>query len=256
MTTIPRSKIGNIKGENVTLDFDAPVVSPETLKQAVSAFMDLLIEVSAEVGHGTKILWNVSVEKGSRLFIARPANASSDASSNTVIKAISSGLKALERGTAVTPTHFNDRALNAAKRLAMLRGESDRKLNYLRIRSVGKPCEISSRTTISVDRLVSGQRQAYGTLEGKLQTLTERGGLQFTVYDDLFDKGVNCFLEEGTAQSAVQAFGRRVAVSGLIQYDKEGRPVSIRVETIRIFKDVSELPPIKSLRGIFKRAEA
>lgn len=238
------------------MDFDAPVVSPEMLKQAVGAFVDLIQEISGEVGHGKKVQWDMSVERGSRLFIARPADVASAAPARLVIKSVSSGLRSLERGTIIAPPHFNDRALIAAKRLAALHDGTERKFSYLRVRSSGKPCEISSRTTISVDRLISGQRQAYGTVEGKLQTMTERGGLQFVVYDALFDKGVNCFLEEGTAQSAVHAFGKRVAVSGLVQYDKEGRPVSIRVGDIRIFKDVTELPSIKSLRGIFKRAEA
>lgn len=218
--------------------------------------MDLLQEVSTEVGYGKKVLWNMSVEHGSRLFIARPVDAESEHTGRIVIKSISSGLRALERGTVIIPTNFNDRALGAAKRLSVLGDGTERKFSYLRVRSSGKPCEISSRTTISVDRLISGQRQAYGTVEGKLQTRTERGGLQFVVYDSLFDKGVNCFLEDETAQSAIGAFGKRVAVSGLVQYDKESRPVSIRVQTIRVFKDISELPPIKSLRGIFKRAEA
>lgn len=58
--------------KNVTLDLDAPVVSPETLKQAVSAFVELIQEVSSEVaGSGSNIQWDMAVQRSSRLFIAR-----------------------------------------------------------------------------------------------------------------------------------------------------------------------------------------
>ncbi len=250
-------KSGNVEGENITLDFDAVVISPDVLKKAVSAFVELLKAVTESVcGNGKRAEWNMILAEGSRLVVARPVPNNETAHlSQTIISVIPDGLKRLEKGTPTSPLHFNERALRAARELAGLRKEN-RGIDYLRIRSIGKPTEFGERAIVSIDYLLGGQHQALGTIEGKLRTLTDRGTLQFVVYDSLYDRGVNCFITDELAQGAMLAFRKRVAVSGMIQYDREGHPASIRVDEIKVFKDIAELPNPSVLRGIFTRGEA
>ena len=239
------------------MDFDAKVVSPDTLKRAVSAFVDLLRGVSENVvGGGEKrIQWNMCLSEGSRLVVAHAVtDPETQRASELVIHVLQDGLKRLERDTPSIPSYFDERCLRAARELAMLRSEN-KGLDYVRIRSTGRPTEISERSSVCVDRLLGGQHQALGAIEGKLQTLSDRQTLQFVVYDSLYDRGVNCFIREDLVPQAMKAFRKRVAVTGVIQYDREGRPVSIRVEGIREFKDDADLPTVKSMRGIFKRSE-
>jgi hypothetical protein len=245
-----------IKGDNITLDFDGIVVSPETLRQAVSGFVELLCEISSEVaGSGKTPKWTIEVQKGSAVFIARPiADNLTHRASIETIDAITSGLRLLERGPTSTPAFFNDRALKAARNLGSLTEGKHKRLTYLRVRSKGKPLEITPRASVSADQLIAGQHSAYGHVEGKLQTLSERGQLQIVVYDDLFDKGVNCFIDNEHAQAAIKAFGKRVSVGGLIRRDSEGRPLSIKVENIRIFREPTELPSLDELQGIYEKA--
>src|SRR5438876_1194334 len=104
------AKLRRIKGDNITLDFDGVVISPETLREAVSGFVELLCEISSEVaGSGKAPKWNIEVQKGSAVFIARPVadNITQRASTDT-IDAITSGLRILERGATATPPFFND----------------------------------------------------------------------------------------------------------------------------------------------------
>jgi hypothetical protein len=243
------------KDNKIVLAFDGPVVSPDTFKRAVNAFIELLKAVSNEAaGDGKKIQWNMSVEKGSNVLIARPVpDVETTRASSLVIRALPDGLRRLEKGTPTSPSYFDEKALRAAKDLASIKDGNAKSLDYLQIRSYGKPCEVSERTVSSIGRLLGGQHQALGSIEGRLQTITDRGTLQFVVYDSLFDKGVNCFMDDKIVDQAIKAWRKRVAVSGMVQYDKEGHPVSIRVDTIREFKDVSELPTIKEMRGIFLR---
>jgi hypothetical protein len=250
------TRIRAIKGDNITLDFDGVVVSPETLRQAVSGFVELLCEISSEVaGSGKTPKWNIEVDKGSAVFIARPiADNLTQRASVETIDAITSGLRMLERGPSATPPFFNDRALKAARSLGSLTEGKQKRLTYLRVRSKGKPCEITPRASVSADLLIAGQHTAYGHVEGKLQTLSERGQLQIVVYDDLFDKGVNCFIDNEHAQAAIGAFGKRVSVGGMVKRDSEGRPLSIKVESIRVFKGPTELPPFDELQGIYAKA--
>jgi hypothetical protein len=245
-----------IKGDNITLDFDGVVVSPETLRQAVSGFVELLCEISSEVaGSGKAPKWNIEVQKGSAVFIARPiADNFTQRASIDTIEAITSGLRMLERGPTTTPPFFNDRALRAARSLGSLTEGKQKRLTYLRVRSKGKPLEITPRASVSADHLIAGQHSAYGHVEGKLQTISERGQLQVVVYDDLFDKGVNCFVDNDHTETAIAAFGKRVSVGGMIRRDSEGRPLSIQVESIRVFKGPTELPSFDELQGIYAKA--
>lgn len=245
-----------MRGDGIMMDFDGVVISPDTLRQAVSGFVELLCEVSAEVaGSGPGPKWNIQVEKGSALFIARPvADNLTHRFSIETIDAITTGLRALERGATFTPPFFNDRALKAARSLGTLTEGKQKRLTYLRVRSKGKPCEITPRASVSADQLIAGQHSAYGRVEGKLQTLSERGQLQIVIYDDLFDKGVNCFVDQEHAKEAISAFGKRVSVGGMIRRDSDGRPLSIKVESIRVFKGPTELPPFDELQGIYAKA--
>lgn len=240
---------------SITLDFDGPVVTPDTFRRLVSAFVDLLMAVTDKAaGTGKKTVWDMTVSTGSRLFVARAvADHKTTATTQRVIKALPSGLNKLEKGTDVPPAYFDQRALRAARELAQI--PKQRKLTYVRFHAEGVPdIPVSQHSADTAIRLL-GQHQALGSVEGKLRTLSDKGALQFVVFDDLYDNGVNCFMNEELMEQAKDAFRKRVAVTGMVQYDQEGRPVSIRVDTIKVFKDVSELPPIKNLRGIFKKAQ-
>ena len=239
---------------SVTLDFDGAVVTPDTFRRLVSAFVDLLNAVTDKAaGTGKRTVWNMAVSKGSRLLIATAvADRATETVAKRVIKAIPDGLRRLEKGAPASPAYFDQRALRAARELASM--SKERKLTYVRFRADGSPIAVSQRSADTAVRLL-GQHQALGSVEGKLQTISERGSLQFVVFDSLYDKGINCFMDEAIMEQAMQAFRRRVIVTGMIQYDHESRPVSIRVDNIQVLKDVHELPPIKDLRGIFKKAQ-
>src|ERR1035438_2295068 len=83
------------KENKISLSFDAPIVSPDTFKRAVNAFIELIKAVSDEVvGAGKKIQWNMSVEKGSCVVIARQvADAETFRASKLVIQAMPDGLR-------------------------------------------------------------------------------------------------------------------------------------------------------------------
>jgi len=242
------------KSNKVTLDFDGALVTPDTFRRLVAAFVDLLESVTEKAaGSGKRAVWNMVVSEGSRLITARAvADLQTQAVVQRVVRAIPDGLRRLEKGTPTPPAYFDPRALRAARELSSYTKE--RKLTYLQFRGAGSPVSLSNRSAENVVKLL-GQHQALGTIEGKLQTISDRQTLQFVVFDSLYDKGVNCFMDEAIMEEAMRAFRKRVAVTGMVQYDQDGNPVSIRVDAIQIFKDVSELPPIKEFRGLFKKAQ-
>jgi hypothetical protein len=79
---------------------------------------------------------------------------------------------------------------------------------------------------------------AYGGVQGRIQTLTSRHGLRFTLYDTLHDRAVACYLSEGQEDIMRDAWGQTAVVEGVVARDPmTGRPLNIRrvrnVTTVR-----------------------
>lgn len=76
-----------------------------------------------------------------------------------------------------------------------------------------------------IKRVVS----TYGAVRGRIQTLTSRGGLRFTLFDLLHDKAVSCYFKEGEQDKIRDLWGSLAIVEGLISRDPiSGRPLAIR----------------------------
>jgi hypothetical protein len=118
----------------------------------------------------------------------------------------------------------------------------------------GKRLSATSKSADFLKGTLGVQKSSIGSIEGRLSTISERNAFQFVVFDALSDRGVNCFVAEDTFREVHAAFGRRVSVFGIIQHDEDGRALSIQVESIRVLKDLCDLPPISSFKGMLKTA--
>jgi len=81
------------------------------------------------------------------------------------------------------------------------------------------------------ERVAPGRtvRISIGAITGRVQTLTNRGGLRFNLYDHIHDKAVACYLQPGQEELMRAAWGRRARVSGTVSRDSVlGLPVAVR----------------------------
>lgn len=70
---------------------------------------------------------------------------------------------------------------------------------------------------------------AYGAVEGRVQALTNRGSLRFTLYDMLHDRAVSCYMMEGREDQMRGIWGRLAVVEGWVRRDpRSGRPLAVR----------------------------
>jgi hypothetical protein len=70
---------------------------------------------------------------------------------------------------------------------------------------------------------------AYGAVLGRIQTLSSRGSLRFTLYDLLHNKAVSCYLRADQQDMIRDAWDRIALVRGWIKRDAAtGRPLTIR----------------------------
>lgn len=244
------------EGEEITLRIDGKLITPEDFKKAVHAFVELLVTVTDEISKGgKKPLWNMSVREGSTVFVARAvSDVETRKTAREAIRRVKSGVSKMERGR-FDSSEFSQRALYAVKELASLRAKVNQDgITTVEIGGEGKQLAVTSKTADLLKKNLGAQKSAFGSIEGKLSTISLRNTFQFVVYDVLADRPVNCFMPEEKFRDAHSAFGKRVSVFGMVQYDRDGKPLSIKVDTIRVFRDLSELPPISSFLGILKTA--
>ena len=79
-----------------------------------------------------------------------------------------------------------------------------------------------------------------GAITGRVQTLSNRTGLRFNLYDTLHDRAVACYLAAGQEELMREAWGRRATVTGRVSRESAtGRPVAIRqIISLEILEDV------------------
>lgn len=82
------------------------------------------------------------------------------------------------------------------------------------------------------------QREAsYGSVTGRVQTLSSRNALRFVVYDHIHDRAVSCYLVKGRESMMRQMWDRVATVEGWVSRDPAtGRPLTVR--------RVSEVTPL------------
>lgn len=94
--------------------------------------------------------------------------------------------------------------------------------------------------------------EAWGAVEGRLQTLTNRDGLRFTLFDTLHDRAVSCYLDPNFPQDEMrEKWGRRARVEGWVKREAaSGRPINVRrVCRIDILPELGTFD-FRSVRGV------
>jgi hypothetical protein len=236
-------------------------ISIEAFGEAIESFMRLLHEVDTAVSGGRSVRWKLAdlrrASPAVLTWIGEPRRADKrelplgDLTA-VVGERILSGVDTLERG-AGRPPDFSDDALDASKRLAHLRARG--RITRLVIsaensdRAIGRRgLEVTERVAATVDEIIGPKYTATGSVEGKLQTISSHGRLFFNVYDSIWGGRVRCEFPEALTPQALNAFDRRVLVTGIVSTDAAGHPRVVKVEAIRELPERAELP--QSLKGI------
>lgn len=69
----------------------------------------------------------------------------------------------------------------------------------------------------------------HGAVTGRVQTVSSRGSLRFTLYDQVHDRAVACYLAEGREEIMRGVWDKIAVVEGVVTRDEiTGRPKSIR----------------------------
>lgn len=108
----------------------------------------------------------------------------------------------------------------------------DKETPYLRFETRDEDAKVEAGISAGSAKLNETESKDLGAVEGRVQTLSSRGSLRFTLYDLIFDKAVSCYLNEDQREITTGIWGRLAIVEGLVTRDaRTGRPYSIRQVT-------------------------
>lgn len=241
--------------DTLTLALDGDVSLSE-FADAILHF-DHLVHALARAEDAKHVLWIVAdLEVGSALATARgvaideqPDERVQSEISRVVAGYLRVGLS-LEQGSPIP--YEQDVAAEAEAIAAVINGT----VRAVRFETAEAEATITSPTPKIADPAgapasITSKQATYGAVEGRVQTLSSRGRLRFTLYDTLHDKAVSCYLAEGHEEEMRDVWGKRAVIEGKVTRDPEtGRPLAVR--EITGVEVLSEVGPgsYRDLRGI------
>lgn len=199
--------------------------------KAVAAFSVLMRSLSAETSNGVKTRWLVhSLDVSSAIATVRGVaeNANGEDSIERAIDAYEEVGRAAQDHKVIP---YGDKVRRSVSRIeSLLNG----KILSVRFETEGSDSEIFSPST----RFGNGKKAipeiVNGAAEGRIQSMSSRGGLRFTLYDVVDDHAISCYLNPGSEDRMRDAWGKFAVVEGTIRRN----PITGLITTIR---DVSQI---------------
>lgn len=227
-----------MSNNTVTLALDGEV-SLGSFAKAMEHFHALIKALASEVTPGAKIEWVIEdLWVGST--VARIRGESTEL---TVVEPVAEAFlrtgKALAEGLRFPYSQHVEKPAQAI--ISVINDK---------IRSVRFETEQDEATVVAHEGTRSPRPTwgAYGAVEGRIQTLSSRASLRFTLFDSLHDRAVSCYLAEGQEDLMRDAWDRRALVEGWITRNAvTGQPQAVRkVRRVTLLPDTS--------RGSYVRA--
>jgi len=157
------------------------------------------------------------------------------------------GMEIIDR-SAERPPFFSDYALDKAKHLSAMINRPD--VARITIGTGRTEVHISQHVAANVDTLIGVRYEEIGAVEGRIEAINIHNRSQFSVYDFVTGRGVQCSFPDTLLDEVKAILGHRAIVHGTVRTDAQGQPVSVRVERIERMRSREELPVISDLRGI------
>lgn len=110
---------------------------------------------------------------------------------------------------------------------------------------------MTRKKTIKGDRALAVTEECEGSIEGMLEQINIHAGANtFHIYPEIGPRKLTCHFPSRLYDDAVSAVGRKVEVSGTLQYRARAEwPHTIAVKAIEAFPPDAYLPDWEDLRG-------
>lgn len=231
--------------DNVSIKLDGAVRASAFIRAVVN-FFRVARNVSDEMT-GNKVEWLTSVKEGSNIVIGHPRVPQNPAFAPEIAKALFGGMQSIATGVKQRPQFFNDGALDAMRQIATT------DVQEISILSNGDIAHIDRESAATVDIILGSSHKSFGEVEGRLSVLSDHGGFKFFITESLHEHEVACYItKDELIDRAIAAFRKRVSANGLIKYRRDGTPLSIDVDDLRVFIN-DQFPSTEDVVGIYKK---
>ncbi len=228
---------------------------PDQFLAAVRHFLAYVEEMAKFVApSGGAADWLVRVKEGSNLIGIDPGPKAQIVPVRMLYRAMDQGMRAVST-QGVEASKFPDGALRHLRALSEMGQGPKGKPLPLRLWIERRPTIIGKEIAQAIREDWKSDYKDYGTIEGDLETIQDRGSLQIRVRDQLLKQSVQCLVPEEMLKEIFENFRRRVEIYGLIHYRRNGHPISIAVDRIDPLPPDVDLPTLIDVRGIMTRPE-
>jgi hypothetical protein len=229
-------------------------LSPERFLAAVRAFFGYVKEVENLVApEGEDVGWTVHVREGSSLIGMEPTPSMSANVVQLVYSRVEEGIRRLSAGD-IDGAHLPEPALKHLRTLSEMTDGPRGVPTKLRLWVKKKPVSMEPEIGRAISEDWRADYSDYGTIEGRLETIQDYRTLEIRIRDVAFKSPVRCRFPEKMLPNVFDNFRKRVEVSGVIHFRKNGTPISIEVEDISRLPDDAELPTASDVKGILRIA--
>lgn len=209
-----------------TIALMGDVVLPDFAK-AVQAFSTLMNALSAEVAKSARAEWTVqSLEISSAIITTRGYSIADPEDFDSIERVVDSYedvARSIQDGKEI---RYSKRVQTAAGDLVTL---IDGKISSIRFETEDIDAEVFSPTLAgNIGHHLEASAEL-GSAQGRVQSMSSRGILRFTLYDSNDDHAISCYLREGSENAMRDAWGKLAIVEGLVRRN----PVTGLISTIR-----------------------
>lgn len=238
---------------DLTLEIDGKNVTPDKFMRGVRAFFNLVAEITrAQAGPQQFVHWAVQVKDGSNLIGMVPHHFNvAPIVLDTIYAKVQEGIETLEN-EAEEPEGFPEPALRCIRELASVVGTDEDDDTRVRVWTKKQPTAVTHKAVAHIAVLLNEGYEDFGTMEGRVQVISEQGALHVFVTEPIRSRRIRVYFDEEMLPQFMGAFRKRVEVTGLIKYRRDGTPVSINAKKIVEFPDAKDLPNFREMRGIFR----
>ncbi len=226
--------------DTITVALNGDAITLDVFAQAIGKFESLISGLTTEVAPNAKVKWVlVGLETGSAIATAQGCVEDEEQLPDVerVVGAYLDVGRSLQEGT---PFPYSAALFDTARDFASIINGTVRSIRFENpdddIEVIHRP---PSATTQPEQPSRPRKTQAVlGAMRGRVQSLSNRGGLRFTLYDLVDDKAISCYLPPGCEGTMRDAWGKTAVVEGRIHRD----PETGRATTIRDVRNVRVLP--------------
>ena len=206
----------------VTLALDGEI-SVADFAKAVAAFDGLVRALTDAVAPHSDMQWMIErLDTSSAVMTARAESADTDE-----VESVTQAFSVVGRSLSTSePIPYPPLVEQHARSIASL---IDGRIPDVRFETSRATHVVDTVPGIGLSVVREKTMTARGAVLGIVQTLSNRHGLRFTLYDIIFDKAVSCYLRENQEEMMRDVWGKRAIVEGTVTRDPDrGRPLAIR----------------------------